>query len=99
MANLPARLWLGAEGQFEEQALNEGILRTDFGVDRDISRLNSREELAALPERLHPDAKASTIRSFASRVYRFSRVVAVGNLVVSPIRTTATLAIGEFSGP
>ena len=45
------RLWLvrlGRNGEFEQVALDKGILRIGFGIDTDISELKNREDLLSL---------------------------------------------------
>ena len=96
------RLWLvrlGRNGEFEQFALDEGILRIGFGIDRDISKLKNREGLLRLMKEIFPDAKPAKHRNFASQVNQFANIAADGDLVVSPIKTTSTIAIGHFSGP
>lgn len=96
------RLWLvrlGKNGEFEQVALDKGILRIGFGIDTDISMLNNREDLLELMKEIFPSAKVAKHRNFASQVNQFVNIAAEGDLVVSPMKTTSTIAIGHFSGP
>ena len=96
------RLWLvrlGRNGEFEQVALDKGILRIGFGIDTDISILKNREDLLELMKKIFPDARLAKHRNFASQVNQFVNIAAEGDLVVSPMKTTSTIAIGHFSGP
>ena len=96
------RLWLvrlGKNGEFERSALDKGILRIGFGIKTEISNLKDRDGLFRLMEALFPDAKPAKQRNFASQVNQFVNIAADGDLVVSPMKTTSTIAIGRFSGP
>ena len=96
------RLWLvrlGKNGEFERLALDKGLLRIGFGVESDISNLKDRDGLLRLMESIFPDAKSGKQRNFASQVNQFVNVAAGGDLIVSPMKTTSTIAIGRFSGP
>ena len=95
------RLWLvrlGKNGEYEQQALEDGLLRIGFGVQQDIEGLN-RENLLALMEKLHPDAKPAKRRNFASQINQFVNIAADGDLIVCPMKTSSTVAIGRFAGP
>ena len=96
------RLWLvrlGKNGEFEQMALDKGILRIGFGIDTDVSTLKNREGLLRLMENIFPSAKPAKQRNFTSQVNQFVNIAAEGDLVVSPMKTTSTIAIGRFSGP
>ena len=96
------RLWmvrLGRDGEYETQALEEGLLQVGFGIEQDISEFKDRAGLQALMEALFPDAKPRARRSYASQVNMFVNIAVVGDLVVSPMKTTSALALGRFSGP
>ena len=96
------RLWLvrlGKNGEFEQVALDKGILRIGFGIDTDISTLKDREDLLQLMKKIFPDARLAKHRNFASQVNQFVNIAAEGDLVVSPMKTTSAIAIGHFSGP
>ena len=96
------RLWLvrlGKNGEFERLALDKGILRIGFGVESEVSNLKDRAGLLRLMESIFPDARPAKQRNFASQVNQFVNIAAGGDLVVSPMKTTSTIAIGRLSGP
>lgn len=97
-----SRLWmirLGRNGEFETRALDEGVLTVGFNIAHDIGHLTTREQLIAEMARLFPDDKPNRHKNFAAQVNQFINVAETGDLVVSPIKTTATIAIGRLSGP
>ncbi len=96
------RLWLvrlGKNGEFETRALEERVLTIGFGVTTDISHLTTRDALIAEMARLFPDRKPNTHKNFAAQVNQFVNVAQTGDLIVTPFKTTSTIAIGRFSGP
>lgn len=90
---------MGRNGEFEPRALEEGLLSIGFNIRSDISHLQTREALQEELARLHPESKPNRIRNFASQVNQFVNVAQVGDLVVCPMKTTSTIAIGRFTGP
>lgn len=97
-----ARLWLirlGRNGEYEARALEEGVLTVGFGIRHDVSHLKDRGALEAEMARLFPDDKPNRHRNFAAQVNQFLNVAETGDLVVSPVKTTSTIAIGRLAGP
>ncbi|RMF72903.1 MAG: restriction endonuclease [Acidobacteria bacterium] len=95
-------VWLvraGAHGEFEEKFLTENrVYVTWDGLDVDLSRLPDREALrVALSERF-PDAKPKTVLNWVSQIWPFAHEIAVGDLVVTPLKTQRAIQIGEFTG-
>lgn len=96
------RLWLvrlGKHGEFENRALEESVLTIGFGIAHDVSHLRDRDMLIEEMARLHPDDKRNTHKNLAAQVNQFLNVAEVGDLVISPMKTTSTIAIGRISGP
>lgn len=96
------RLWLvrlGKHGEFEQFALDKSVLRVDFSIRRDISDLKTRDALTEEMARVFPDAKHNTHRNFAAQVNQLVNVAEVGDLVVTPFKSTSTISIGQFKGP
>lgn len=95
------RLWfvrLGKNGEFEVTALQDSALRIGFRLAEDISAYKDRDALIGKMAQLFPDDKPNTHRNFASQVNQFVNVAKPGDLVVSPIKSTGTLAIGRIAG-
>lgn len=96
------RLWLvrlGKNGEFETAALQDNLLRIDFSLSGDMSRLKDREALVVKMAALFPNDKPNRHRNFAAQVNQFINVAETGDLVVTPFKTTGTVGIGRLSGP
>lgn len=96
------RLWLvrlGKNGEREAAALRDSILSIGFGIAEDISHLTDRDSLLPVIAAALPDEKANAHRNFAAQVNQFVNVAQTGDLIVSPMKTTSTIAIGRLSGP
>lgn len=95
------RLWLvrlGKNGEFENRAIEENVLTIGFGIHGDISHLKDRESLTHEMARLFPEDKPNKHRNFAAQVNQFVNVARVGDLVVTPMKTSSTIYVGELSG-
>lgn len=95
------RLWkvtLGKNGQFEAEALRDGILIVHFNIDSDISYARDRDAVAEILRAAFPDAKPKTVSNFASQLNQFVNVMQDGDLVISPIKSSSTIAIGKVTG-
>lgn len=96
------RLWkvgLGANGEFEAEAIDKSLLTIGFGITTDISHAADRDALVVVMAATHPDAKAKTQLNFAAQVNQFVNGMKVGDLVVSPMKSTGMFWIGRISGP
>jgi restriction system protein len=96
------RLWLirlGKNGEYEAAAFQDNVLTIGFGIAEDISVLKDREALIVKMAELFPNDKPNKHRNFAAQVNQFVSVAQVGDLVVSSIKTSSTIAIGRIDGP
>ena len=96
------RLWkvtLGKNGEFEAEALRDGILTVQFNMDSDISTAKDRDALTEILRVAYPDAKPKTLLNFASQLNQFVNLMEEGDLVSCPIKSTSTIAIGRVCGP
>ncbi len=95
------RLWLirlGKNGEYEAAAFSENVLTIGFGIAENISGLKEREALIVKMAELFPNDKPNRHRNFAAQVNQFINVAETGDLVVSPIKTSSTIAIGRIAG-
>lgn len=96
------RVWLvrlGKHGEFENRALEENVLTIGFGIGHDISQLTDRDMLIEEMARLFPNDKPNMHKNFAAQINQFTNTAQIGDLVISPMKTTSTIAIGRMSGP
>lgn len=96
------RLWLvrlGKNGEFENAALRDNVLRLGFGLTDDISHLKDRDAIIAKMAEVFPDGNPNMHKNFGAQINQFVNVAEVGDLVVTPMKTTGAIAIGRLSGP
>jgi len=95
-------LWLvraGKHGEHETLALEKSIAVIGWEELQDLGGLGSRDELTNLLAKTYPDEKLKTLSNWESQLWPFVRVIADGDLVVLPLKTRATIAIGRVKGP
>lgn len=96
------RLWLvrlGKNGEFEAAALEKSLLSIGFNMTTDLSAAKDRDAILAVVKAAFPDAKPGRQANFAAQVNQFVNTMAVGDIVVSPLKTLSKIGIGEITGP
>lgn len=96
------RLWkvgLGRYGEFEAPAFEQNTLTIDFGIKEDVSHAKDRDAFVKVMESIFPNDKPKMHLNFAAQVNQFVNVMAVGDLVICPIKSTSTIWIGRITGP
>lgn len=95
------RLWkvgLGKNAEFEIDAVEKGLLTVDFGVRTNIGSAKDRDALVKVMSDVFPNEKPKTHLNFAAQLNQFLNVMQVGDLVVSPMKTTSTIWVGRVFG-
>lgn len=95
------RLWIvraGAQGERELAALEQGKLLPGFLEARDLSTLDTRDEILGHLQEVLPDEGTNRLRNFAAQLNQFANKIAVDDLVVMPRKLTNGVAIGRVSG-
>src|SRR5690242_10594119 len=59
----------------------------------------SRPELAGLMRAAYPDAAAGTIANYTGQVWNFINTIALGDLVVVPLKASRSFRIARIVGP
>jgi restriction system protein len=96
------RLWkvgLGRNAEYEADAIENGLLTVGFGVKSDIGWAKNRDSLLSVMGEVFPNGKPKTHLNFAAQLNQFLNVMQIGDLVVSPMKTTSTIWVGRVSGP
>lgn len=96
------RLWLvrlGRNGEFEAAALDNSVLSIGFNMKAGLSEAKTREAILHFIQAANLDAKISTQRNFAAQVNQFVNSMQIGDIIVSPMKTLSSIAIGEIAGP
>lgn len=95
------RLWLvrlGKHGEQEAHALETGQLVLGFRVG-DLRQAKTRDAVFELLERAAPDTKRKRQLNFAAQLNQFGNTIRDGDLVVVPLKTAGSVAVGEVAGP
>jgi restriction system protein len=95
------RLWLarlGRHGEQEAQALETGHLILGFRVG-DLRQAKTRDAVLERLEQASPDTKRKRLLNFAAQLNQFINTIQIGDLVVVPLKTKGSIAIGEVTGP
>lgn len=95
-------LWMvraGQHGENEDVALKNNVVVAGAREHDDLSGYKSRDDILAYYRKTHPEQKESSILSWASQTWAFIHKISDGDLVVLPLKTTGTIAVGEVTGP
>lgn len=94
-------MWLvraGKAGEREKLALETGTSVIGWEELPDLTPCTTREGLRALLKATYPDQKPKTLMNWESQVWPFRETVAVGDLVVLPLKTRSDIAFGRVTG-
>jgi restriction system protein len=89
---------LGRNGEFEAEALDSGRLTIGFQMNEDLSGIKDRDGFIPLLMAAFPDSKPKRLSNFAAQLNQFVNGMQDGDLVVCPIKTSSTVAIGRVVG-
>jgi restriction system protein len=89
----------GRNGEREDRLLEHGVVGGGLGGVPDLTGVASKEELAHLYRAAYPEAKASTVSSHVGQLWSLANRMQDGELVVLPLKTTGTIAVGRIAGP
>jgi EVE domain len=59
----------------------------------------SRQELQGVLEETYPDASPNTIANYTGQVWNFVNTIALGDLVVAPLKASRSFRVGRVIGP
>lgn len=96
-------LWLvrgGKHGQYEDKFFEDGkIYLTWRGIEKSLEGIATFEQMRALLQETYPDKPIGWVRQNTSQFWSFVSRMQKGDLVVTPRKGTAAVAIGEIRGP
>lgn len=95
-------VWLvraGTRGEREDTALEYGIACIGWDEIPDLSTHRSREAIEKLLRAADADAPEGRIKNHARQLYAFAHRIEDGDLVVLPLKSRPSLAIGKANGP
>lgn len=96
-------IWLiraGRNGEHENFALENNIAVIGWGDLPDLSEIKSRDELKSLLQKIYSGeyGKEGRLNNHAGQIWAFKETIQKGNIIILPLKTRGTIAIGKISG-
>ncbi|MFI2810371.1 restriction endonuclease [Microbulbifer sp. JSM ZJ756] len=94
-------VWLvraGGAGEREDFALENNCVVIGWLRLPDLSSVQDKETLKELLVANYPDAGAGKIRNWAGQIWSFCMRIDIGDLVVLPLKSRSSIAIGRVTG-
>ncbi|CCQ90380.1 conserved hypothetical protein [Nitrospina gracilis 3/211] len=94
-------VWLiraGKLGEDENTALEKGLAIIGWRSMPDVSKVSSYEEMKNIQQKFYPDKSPSAIANLAAQIWAFSQKMQKGDIVVLPLKTHSTIALGKITG-
>ncbi len=94
-------LWLvraGKHGEREDFALENNVVPIGWTDLPDLSKLESKDDLAKLYVETYGPQKKMHIANVIGQLWRFTKEISKGDLVVLPLKRKSGIAIGEITG-
>jgi restriction system protein len=89
----------GETGEREHSALGQGLIILGWDeLNEDLSTAASPADLSVLLREAYPASGPRTIDNWSYQLWQFIRVMAVGDLVVMPLKYKSIVAIGRVAG-
>lgn len=89
----------GRHGEREERCLENGIVGGGWEQIPDLGGANDRQAVNAICEQAAPEWSPKTRSNYVAQLWSLRERMQVGELVVLPLKTTGTIAVGRISGP
>lgn len=91
----------GRAGEFEEFALQQGIVSVGFSLARSISDFSDRDALRdhLRLESQYEDSSNQSIAKAVSQLWNFANEIQDGDMVLLPRKSPKVVAVGKVSGP
>ena len=94
-------IWLvraGRNGEREDFALENGVAVIGWNELGDLSGVKSRDDVKALLQKVYPQFGKAKVNNNAGQIWAFRATIEKGNLVILPLKTRGTIAVGKSSG-
>lgn len=90
----------GADGEYEDYALREGVTLVDFGLRRDATDFENRDALRDYLAAESPRYEGSLRRAAnaASQLWKFANEIQPGDMLLLPRKKAKTIAVGRIAG-
>src|SRR5690348_13814519 len=84
-------LWMvraGKHGEHEQRFIETNrVYATWEGLDRDLSKVDSRQALAKVLEGIYPNQPKGAYSNYAAQLWTFARDIQIGDWVIVPYKT------------
>ena len=91
----------GADGEYEDYALSEGVALVDFGLRQSLTNFADRDGLRdflnADPDSIYHGRLRSAANA-ASQLWRFANHMQVGDMILLPRKKARAVAVGRVAG-
>lgn len=88
----------GRSGEFEEEALEKGLLIPGFGLAAELTGRLTWGDVRYLLQEEGPDEYKGTIIKWANEIWNFRHKIQIGDLVVMPRKRPQTIIVGKIAG-
>jgi hypothetical protein len=88
----------GRHGEREERCLEHGVVGGGWEQIPDLSNVDSRDALSTLCEQAAADWSPKTRSNYVAQLWSLRERMQLDELVVLPLKTTGTIAVGRVSG-
>jgi restriction system protein len=89
----------GRHGEREDRCLEKGLIGGGWEQIPDLTAIESRAALADLCEEAAPGWAPKTRSNYVAQLWSLRERMSDGELVVLPLKTTGTIAVGRVNGP
>jgi restriction system protein len=89
----------GRNGEREDRLLEHNLIGGGWDQLPSLEDVTSKQELADLYRTSYPEAKASTASNYVGQLWSLLTRMQERELVVLPLKTTGTIAVGRIAGP
>lgn len=89
----------GRHGEREDRCIEHGVVGGGWDAIPDLSHVASREALSELCEEAAPGWSTKTRSNYVGQLWSLRERMQEGELVVLPLKTTGTIAVGKVDGP
>jgi restriction system protein len=94
-------MWLvraGERGGAWETDAAQSVAAIGWHEVGDLSAISDREAISVKVREAYPSASAKQVSSWTGTLHRFRQEITIGDLGVTPLRQTNTVAVGEVVG-
>ena len=88
----------GRHGEQEPRAIENNFVTIGWNELSDLSAVASKNELRRLYKKVYPDTKKRSMANEVGQIWRFLKLIKVGDFVALPSKLQSTIAIGRVEG-